>query len=394
MTAAVAKFPKGIEELSAISPIPEEIPHDLASRVMARYLNQDGLLIQSFSPEAKDNPYLAEIAIRNNPNSIQFFSDAIKDNPRLVHLACSLNGFTYLMASERLKLDESIFNLAFETIIENDPSELFHFVCLAVADIPSVYRFLNNVLDDDTDLALLAIKHDPFQLINVSDRLKKDPYVLSQASEVFEVMPRESVEAFLENFSQYSLCFSNFLSDSFKSDAEFLEKCILKYLNHHSEFEVEFLAHAKNDSVLTEAICQFLPDFFQHLDVAVKSNEAYAVHMIKTVHSRIFEFLDPALQANPNVVRIACEEEGGNLFYAKGDFASRLDIVEIACQNEPCAYFFATIDVQRNIPLAATVLKEFKHEFIKRIPQALADDREFWNAIVALDPSLRDYLPA
>jgi hypothetical protein len=385
---------KNTSFISQITPIPDEVPHDLATRIMKWYLEHDGLLIQSFSVEAKENLFLAKIAVENNPMALASVSDALKDNEELVKLAISKNGIAFLHASVRLKADEEIFDSAIFQILETSP-ELYAEFGLAIIDhCPEYIEKFFPLLSNFKPFIEKAIYVLPLHLYSASFALRRDKGLFDLAFEKAASLGMAYIDDLLRNLACKDLFFLHFLPPEIKKENPALIKaCFEEYLENHLEYDEAFLDHLGSDRGLLEIVCSFLPDLFEHAKEEIKGDKDFIMHMIKSCHSRIFEFASEHLQADPDVALLACTEEGGNLFYAKGECCQSFEIVSAACLNEPLAFFFASEEVQRIGPLAADVLNKMGQDFFKLLPHALASDLAFWKGIVEADESLIAFVP-
>lgn len=176
---------------NALQDMPKSIKNDESYVKLA--VASEGCSLR-YAEHFNGNIHIVESALKNDGLALEHVSDEFKDNYELVELAIENNPFSILYASNRLRANKYLVMKSLSK--KNKKSDRYHFhhvdialrsdreiAIQAIRHHPISIRHLSYDLQDDSELADMAIEIDGGAYTGISNRLQLDKNLLLKALE-------------------------------------------------------------------------------------------------------------------------------------------------------------------------------------------------------------------
>ena len=339
------------------------------------------------SPEFYDDREIILKSILSGKLTLAYASDNIKDDYEIVLAAVKKWPQEFIYASENLRNNREVL------------AEMFQSEMLCTE---TILAYLNDTLRDDRQIVLAAIKHDPSDLIYVSERLRRDPEIISVARDhedeyvyVTHLINNElcndrdvALNAIANN--QYSL---EMLSDDLRDNKEIVMAAVKNAdgpfwdTSHfgcaserlRNDYEVAVEAVKNNYSAFrymsdkfrnTYEIALAAVGYYYNSELLFASDELrnnreiVLAYCSRTTYNKIYaddyeivlksissngqsiKYASDRLRANREIVLTAVKKDGKALKYANRKYRNDLEIVSEALKQNDCYEVFLYIDAE------------------------------------------------
>ncbi len=148
---------------------------------------QDGLTLETLSPNFQNDSSIVSAAIGQNPLALQFASDKLKNDRKIVTKAVEQNGLTLQYASENLRNDVKLVSVALQQnglaleYVGEKLRDRKDIVTKAVESAPKSLKFASEKWRGDKAMVLLAVGKNGTALEYASKELRNDEEVVKAA---------------------------------------------------------------------------------------------------------------------------------------------------------------------------------------------------------------------
>lgn len=393
-------------------------------RLFLLTLHRNSGNISNLPSHLLNNYYLAQIGIKEKPQSFAHFSHDIRSNHDIFKLALENSHKEYAPlehTSIEIQNNKALVLLSVKSHGRNlkfAPAEFkndYDIVMEAVSNMASAIRFASTGLKNDYSLAKIILNQSSYALKHLSPTLQDNDELVDMA------------------VSRYGGSLE-FASDRLKNNKELVLKAIenhpnaIKHISPELQEDIEIAKIAlfnayeniknKNDDVEN--------DFFQHISVSLRNNfellqwffnhdlwrpqfphcvpyigehikdsaEDMLLLSVQFPNTSFTGVLSERLKNDKATAMMFTSQQGNNLSYFSSTIKDDSSVVFNAIMNHPPAFRYASQTLRSNLFLAKVAIKKDGYtgkEGIKHVAPSLFESKEFMEYAVAVEADYFDY---